>query len=202
MKGLVSRWARLATSPEKRGLRAGEARWRRLRNRGEGENERAQERGRKRAPTARMRAPSFSLSQVWVSDCTPNADGADVTGGGATRSHPAGTRSRCASLEVAGGHLFLSWGFRKQVTRTHFSLLALFVPLPHEDGGGKSWACQGESAPGFPAHFNSVRASTARRFTPPGAPEPSAGTRSASPRSSSPTHFSPGMESGSLDLFF
>lgn len=108
---------------------------------------------------------------------------------------PPGPASRRASLEVAGRHLFLSWGFGKQRTGTRFTPLALFVPLPHEEWGGRSWACQGESAPGFPAHFNSVSASTARRFTPPGAPEPSAGTRSASP-----THLSPGMESGNSDL--
>lgn len=56
--------------------------------------------------------------------------------------------------------------------------------------------CQGESAPGFPAHFNSVSASTARRFTPPGASVPSAGTHSASP-----THLSPGMESVTKTYF-
>ena len=58
---------------------------------GRGGSERAQERGGKRAPTARMRAPSSSRSQARVSDRAPSADGADVTGGGATRSLPAGT---------------------------------------------------------------------------------------------------------------
>lgn len=107
---------------------------------------------------------------------------------------PPGLESRRESLEVAGRHLFLSWGFGKQRTGTRFPPHAL-APLPHEERGGRSWASQGESAPGFPAHFNSVSASKARRFTPPGAPQPSAGTRSASP-----THLSPGMESGNSDL--
>lgn len=114
---------------------------------------------------------------------------------------PPGPESRCASLEVASGHLFLSWEFRKQVTGTHFSPLALFVPLPHEDGVGGPGRVRQSPLRVFPPTLT-LRASTARRFTPPGAPEPSAGTCSASPHSSSPTHFSPGMGSGSLDLFF
>lgn len=151
---------------------------------GRGRSERAQERGGKRAPTARMRAPSFSSSQAWASDrgC---ADGADVGRGGARRPLPTplGPKFRCASLEVAGRHLFLQWGFRELWKGEHVPLPCSFRSPPPRRMGGRSWACQGESAPGFPAHFNSVSTSTARRFTPPGAPEPSAGTRSPPPHS-------------------
>lgn len=112
-----------------------------------------------------MRAPSSSSSLAWASQRAPSADGADVRGG-ATRPFftPPRTEFRRAFFEVAGSHLFLHWWFRTQGTGARFSL-ALLAPLPNEEWGGRSWACQGESAPGFPAHFNSVSASTARRFT-------------------------------------
>lgn len=86
-----------------------------------------------------MRAPSSSRSQAWASDRTPSADGADVTGGGDTWPLPAGTwRPFCASFEVAGRHLFLQWGFRKQGTGTHFSPLLFSFPSPTKNGAGGS----------------------------------------------------------------
>lgn len=86
-------------------------------------------------------------------------------------------------LEGAGEHLFLQLGVREPRRGTRS------VPLPHDERGGRFGACYRESAPDFPAHFNSVSASTARRFTPAGAPEPSAGTRCATP-----SHFPPPPE--------
>lgn len=58
---------------------------------------------------------------------------------------------------------------------------AVPVPSPTKSGVGGLGRATEESAPGFPAHFNSVSASSARRFTPPGAPEPAAGTRCTTP---------------------
>lgn len=81
-------------------------------------------------------------------------------------------------------------GVREPRTRTP----VVYLPSPTKSGAGGPGRATLESAPGFPAHFNSVSAWSARRFTPPGAPEPSAGTRCATP--SHP----PGTESGLSDL--
>lgn len=71
-------------------------------------------------------------------------------------------------LEGTGGHLFLLWGVREPRTGTP----GVSFPSPMKSGAGGPGRAPEESAPGFPAHFNSVSASSARRFTPPGAPEP------------------------------
>lgn len=165
---------------------------------GRGESERSQEKGREARASARMRAPGSFGAQAWVSDRAPRADGADVREGGATRPLLAAPGPERPAARTPWWRVitFFSSGGLGSRERKHVSLRCFFRPLPHEKWDGRSWACQGESVPGFPAHFNSVSASTARRFTPPGAPEPSAGTRSASP-----TRLSPAMQSGSSDLF-
>lgn len=165
---------------------------------GEGGKRTLSGKGRERRASARMRAPRSSSSQAWASDRAPSADGADVREGGVTRPLLAPPEPKSPSARTPWWRvvLFSLVGIQVAGKGNTFLSLALFVPLPHEKWDGRSWACQRESAPGFPAHFNSVSASTARRFTPPGAPEPSAGTPSASP-----THLSPAMQSGSSDLF-
>lgn len=159
-----------------------------------------EQRGGKRAPSARVRAPSARSRQAWASHGSPGADGADGRAGVArpsavsTHTHtptPEPDSVPASPLRWRADTCFLSRDLGVRAGE-HVSLLR--SPFPHDEWGGRSWAC-GESAPGFPAHFNSVSASAARRFTPPGAPEPSAGTRSASP-----THPSLGMRSGRSDL--
>lgn len=154
--------------------------------------------GREARASARMRAPSSSSSQAWASDRARPAPTVRTLEKEESRYPSSPRRDLRALPRVPHGgasSLFFFSGALGGRERKHVSLLCSF-PLPHEKWDGRSWACQGESAPGFPAHFNSVSASTARRFTASGAPEPSAGTRSASP-----TRLSPAVQSGSSDLF-
>ena len=99
---------------------------------GRGKCERAQERGGKREPTTRMRAPSFCISQACASDRAPSADGADVRGGGARRPFPTprGLKSGWPSLAVAGRHLFLQCLFGKQGTGASLLSPLLFRSPP------------------------------------------------------------------------
>lgn len=165
----------------KRGLGAGEAR-RRRRGTGGGESGRPLKGREPRAPRTHARA-SRSSSQARASDHAPSSDGADVRGGGAwPPSPPRWGRVPPRALQVAGCHLCLQGGGLRSRNREHVSLSGSSRSPPPRRRSGRSWACPEESAPGFPAHFNSVSASAARRGAAlPGAPEPSAGTRFTSP---------------------
>lgn len=155
---------------EKRGLGAGEARGRRLRNMGGGGKRTRSGRGGNRAPPARMRAPAPPAPRpgLQTTHSAPTARTLEeAEPGGPPR--PTGTESRRAPLEVAGCHLFLPGGGPgglRSRNREHVSLSGSLRSPPPRRRRGRSWACQEESAPGFPAHFNSVSAPTARRCTP------------------------------------
>lgn len=194
VKGLVSGQARPATSPGESARAAGETlRWR-LRNVGGGEERTRSGKGRdaRSHRTHARRAPPARWLGRFAATARP-APTVRTLGEEEPPRPPRDSRppKACGGpLEGTGGHLFLLWGG----SGTQDPDACRLPPLPHEERGGRAWACYGDSAPGFPAHFNSVSASSARRFTPPGAPEPWAGTRCATP--SHP----PGTESGLSDL--
>lgn len=149
--------------------------------------------GRALPPHACAPRSSCPLAPEVRCHSAPSTDGAHV-GEEEPPRPPRDTRppEACGGpLEGTRGHLFLLWGgVREPRTGTP----VVYLPSPTKSGAGGPGRATEESAPGFPAHFNSVSAWSARRFTPPGAPEPSAGTRCATP--SHP----PGTESGLSDL--
>lgn len=180
VKGLASGPARPATSPEGSARAAGETRrWRRSAL-GGGERRTRSGKGReaRALPAARMRAALRQTAGPSGSAPTVRTLAEEEAPRPPRDARP--PEACRGPLEGAGGHLFLQLGVREPRRGTRS------LPSPHDERGGRSGACYRESVPGFPAHFNSVSASTARRFTPAGAPEPSAGTRCATPSHSPP----------------
>lgn len=151
---------------EKRGLGAGEARRRRRRHGGEGKADALWKGREPRVPRTHARA-SPSSSQARAPDHAPSTDGADVRGGGARPPSPPRWDRVPPRAPPSGGLPLVSsargeGGFRSR-NREHVSLSGSFRSPPPRRRSGRSWACPEESAPGFPAHFNSVSAPAARR---------------------------------------
>lgn len=150
VKGLVSRWARRATSPEKSGLRAGEARRWWLRNVGGGGKRTHSGKGREarvHRTHARARLPPARRPGL-LTDCTPNADGADVRGG-ATRPHPAGA---CVPPRVprGGGSSLVSFmGIWEAENGNTFYPPCAFRPPPPRRMGWEVLGVSGRVRSGF-----------------------------------------------------
>lgn len=119
-----------------------------------------------RVPRTHARA-SPSSSQARAPDHAPSTDGADVRGGGARPPSPPRWDRVPPRAPPSGGLPLVSsaggeGGFRSR-NREHVSLSGSFRSPPPRRRSGRSWACPEESAPGFPAHFNSVSAPAAQR---------------------------------------
>ena len=139
MKGLVSRWARWATSPERKGLCAGEVlRWR-LRNVGGGgeANELRKGAGSARPPHACARlAPPGRRPGFLIARPAPTVrtlleeEQHDPSPPG-----PEGPAAHFVKWRVVTCFFTRDLGSRE---REHVSVPSFFVPLPHEEWEGRS----------------------------------------------------------------
>lgn len=141
VKGLVSGRARPATSPDESARAAGETRRWRLRNVGGGEERTRSGKGRdaRAHRTHARRAPPACWLWRFAATARP-APTVRTLGEEEPPRPPRDTQppEACRGpLEGTGGHLFVLWGGSGTQDRDACRLL----PLPHEERGGRAWAC-------------------------------------------------------------
>lgn len=150
MKGLVSGRARPAASPEQSARAAGEDFEVAAEERGGGGEERTRSgkgRDARSHRTHARRAPPARWLRRFAAPAQ-RAPTVRTLGEEEPPRPPCDTRppEACGGpLEGTGGHLFLLWGGSGAQDRDSWCLL----PLPHEERGGRAWACSRRVRSGF-----------------------------------------------------